>query len=117
MQYQRVEQAIGDDQLLVLFVNVDTAEMVDPSAFLQALADDAAARRAKGWRLASVSAMPMRQTGTLGNVFWQTGGQYATQVGLLAIYSAGAPTEDSKEMAAANPTPTTEARPVTGLTT
>ena len=61
--------------------------MVDPSAFVQALADDASARRPNGWRLVSVSALPLRQTGTLGNVFWQSGGQYATQAGLLAIYA------------------------------
>jgi hypothetical protein len=98
MQYHKLEQSAGDDQLLVLFVNQDTAEMVDPSAFLQALSEDAAARRPKGWRLVSVSAMPLRQTGTLGNVFWQTGGQYATQAGLLAIYSS-APTSDDATVA------------------
>jgi len=88
MQYQRLEQAAGDDQLLVLFVNQDTAEMVDPSAFLQALSDDAAARRREGWRLVSVSEFPLRQMGTAGNVFFQSGGQFATMVGLLAIYAA-----------------------------
>jgi hypothetical protein len=88
MQYQRLEQTVGDDQLLVLFVNaVDPAQMVDPSAFLQALAEDAAARRQNGWHLVSISAMPIRQAGALGSVFWQTGGQYATQAALLAIYS------------------------------
>ena len=91
MQYDKVELAAGDDQLLVLFVNQDTAQMVNPAAFAQALADDAKARRPKGWRLVSVSSLPMRQTGTAGNVLFQSGGQYATQEGLLAVYAAEPP--------------------------
>ena len=91
MQYDKVELAAGDDQLLVLFVNQDTAQMVNPSAFAQALADDAKARRPNGWRLVSVSSLPMRQTGTAGNVLFQSGGQYATQEGLLAVYAAEPP--------------------------
>ena len=114
MQYQRLEQAVGDDQLLVLFVNQDTSEMVDPSAFLQALADDAVARRTKGWRLVSVSAMPLRQMGTLGNVFWQTGGQYATQAGLLAIYAVDAA---FKPEPLAEPAPNVKVAPIERLTT
>ena len=91
MQYDKMELAAGDDQLIVLFVNQDTAQMVDPSAFAQALADDAKARRPNGWRLVSVTSLPMRQTGTAGNVFFQSGGQYATQEGMLAVYAADPP--------------------------
>ena len=91
MQYDRLEIPAGDDQLIVVFVNQDTAQMVDPSAFAQALADDAKARRPNGWRLVSVSSLPMRQTGTAGNVLFQSGGQYATQEGLLAVYAAEPP--------------------------
>ena len=91
MQYDRLEIPAGDDQLIVVFVNQDTAQMVDPSAFAQALADDAKARRPNGWRLVSVSSLPMRQTGTAGNVLFQSGGQYATQEGLLAVYAAELP--------------------------
>ncbi len=90
MQYDKMELAAGEDQLIVLFVNQDTSQMVDTSAFAQALADDAAARR-PNWRLVSVSSLPMRQTGTAGNVFFQSGGQYATQEGLLAVYAAEPP--------------------------
>ena len=91
MQYDKVELAAGDDQLLVLFVNQDTAQMVNPAALAQALADDAKARRPNGWRLVSVSSLPMRQTGTAGNVLFQSGCQYATQEGLLAVYAAEPP--------------------------
>ena len=91
MQYDRLEIPAGDDQLIVVFVNQDTAQMVDPSAFAQALADDAKARRPNGWRLVAVTSLPMRQTGTAGNVLFQSGGQYATQEGLLAVYAAEPP--------------------------
>ncbi len=83
---QRHEYKAGDDQLMVVFVNNDQMQMVNPHVFAQALATDATVRRSRGWRLVSVSSMPMRQMGTAGNVFFQSGGQYATQAGLIALF-------------------------------
>jgi len=91
MQYERLELPAGDDQLIVVFVNQDSAQMLDPSGFAQALADDATARRLQGWRLVAVSSLPMRQMGTAGNVLFQSGGQYATQAGMIAVYAAEPP--------------------------
>ena len=93
MQYERLELPAGDDQLIVVFVNQDSAQMLDPSGFAQALADDATARRLQGWRLVAVSSLPMRQMGTAGNVLFQSGGQYATQAGMIAVYAAELPPE------------------------
>jgi len=91
MEYSKLELPVGDDQLIVLLVNSDLGYLIDPSAFAQALADDAAARRPTGWKLISVSSMPMRQAGTAGNVLFQSGGQFATQASVLAIYSRDLP--------------------------
>ncbi|HEY5519748.1 MAG TPA: hypothetical protein VIK08_03745 [Candidatus Limnocylindrales bacterium] len=91
MQYDKLELSAGDDQLIVVFVNQDTSQMVDPSAFAQALADDATARRPNGWRLVSIGSVPMRQAGTAGNVLFQSGGQFETQAGLIALYVAEPP--------------------------
>jgi len=85
MQYSRLELPAGDDQLVVLLVNEDSAATVDPSGFAQAIADDAAARRAAGWRLVSFSALPLRQSAT---TMFQGSGQFATQAGLIQFYSA-----------------------------
>lgn len=78
---------VGDSQLLVLYVTGDTGTMVDPVAVTGAIASDADARRVDGWRLASLTSLPLRQTGTTGNVFFQSGGAYATQEGLIALYT------------------------------
>lgn len=86
MEYSRLELPAGDDQLIVMFVNEDTGSHFDIGAFGNALAEDAAARRANGWRLMSVASMSMRQSGTAGNVLFQSGGQYATQAALIATY-------------------------------
>ncbi len=86
MQYSKLELPAGDGQLIVMFVNDDTGDSFEVSAFGTAVADDAAERRKDGWRLMSVASLTMRQVGTAGNVLFQTGGQYATQAALIATY-------------------------------
>ncbi len=82
-----LEYPAGEDQLVVIFVNEDDASAVDPEALATELAEDAARRRTAGWRLSSIASMPTRQMGTAGNILFQSGGQYATQVALIAVYS------------------------------
>jgi hypothetical protein len=86
VQYSKVELPAGEGQLIVMFVNEDAGDSIEVGAFGNALADDAAERRKEGWRLMSVASMPLRQTGTAGNVLFQSGGQYATQAALIATY-------------------------------
>ena len=86
MEISRVELPAGEDQLIVMFVNRDSSGRIDVETFGNAVATDAAQRRAQGWRLMSVASLGMRQMGTAGNMFFQSGGQYATQAALLATY-------------------------------
>jgi hypothetical protein len=86
VQYSKLELPAGEGQLIVMFVNEDNGRDLDVGAFGTALAEDAKARRDDGWRLMSVASMSMRQTGTAGNVLFQSGGQYATQAVLMATY-------------------------------
>jgi hypothetical protein len=72
--------------MIVLYVNQDNAEQIDPGRVAHQLALDAARLRAEGWELGSVSSMPLRQMGTAGNIMFQSGGQFATQVTLIALY-------------------------------
>lgn len=90
MQYDRLELPAGDDQLIVLYVNTDTAQSVQVATFINEIALDAAHLRSNGWRLRSVASVPMREVGTTGNVLFQSGGGYATQVALVAVFIAGA---------------------------
>ena len=86
IEIYKLEQPAGDDQLMVAFVNRDEHAQVDIQALLTEVGEDAAARRRDGWRLVSVGGLPMRQMGTAGNVLFQSGGQYATQVAVVAVY-------------------------------
>jgi hypothetical protein len=80
------ELPAGDDQAIVLYVNDDQGSMIDAVGFTNELAKDADLRRADGWRLQSVASLPLRQAGTAGNVLFQSGGQFITQVALIALY-------------------------------
>ena len=86
MKFSRLELPAGDGQLVVIFVNEDTGGAVDVGILGNEAAADAAERRAQGLRLMSLASMPLRQLGTAGNVLFQSGGQYATQAGLIAAY-------------------------------
>jgi hypothetical protein len=83
----KLERPAGDGQLLVAFVNRDESEQIDLEALLDEVTRDAAAREPEGWRLVSVGGLPMRQMGTAGNILFQSGGQYATQVAVVAVYA------------------------------
>lgn len=83
----RLEQPAGDDQLIVVYVNRDGGGAVDIGALFNEVGRDAARLRGEGWRLVSVGSTPVRQMGTAGNIFFQSGGQYATQIAVSAVYS------------------------------
>jgi hypothetical protein len=80
--------------MIVTFVNRDEGAVIDVESLLSELADDAAARESAGWRLVSVGGLPMRQMGTAGQVVFDSGGQFATQAVVVAVYArwAGAAT-------------------------
>lgn len=81
----------GQSQLIVAFVNQDDSSKIDVDAFLKAVAEDAAKKEQEGWRLVSVGGLPMRQMGTAGNILFQSGGQYATQAAVVAVYARERP--------------------------
>lgn len=71
----------------MLYVNRDAGAAVDVAALMSEVGKDAARLRAEGWRLVSVGSLHMRQMGTAGNILFQSGGQYATQTAVSAVYS------------------------------
>ncbi len=76
----------GPDQLLVLYSTEDTGDVINILDVWKAVASDAAKRAAEGWHIATMTVTPLRQTGTAGNVLFQTGGQYATQIAVTVAY-------------------------------
>ena len=87
IEIYKLEHPAGEDQLIVAFVNRDESSQIDVQAMLAEVGRDAAERERDGLRLVSVGGLPMRQTGTAGNVLFQSGGQFATQVAVVAVYA------------------------------
>ncbi|MFN8138127.1 MAG: hypothetical protein U0R79_11280 [Propionicimonas sp.] len=76
--------------LVVSFASDDTGEMVDLDAFARQVGDSIVQRTADGWRLISSSVVTLRQVGTMGNMMFQSGGQYATQLGAVIVFQRDA---------------------------
>jgi hypothetical protein len=83
---ERIEYDAGPDQVIVLFVTEDYGEPLDPGEIFQAVADEARNRSTAGWRIVSVSTMPVRQMGTAGNIFFQSGGQFASKAAVAVVF-------------------------------
>ncbi len=81
-----LERPAGADRLIAAFINRDSGGQVDVEALMTYAAGDAVRRAPQGWRLWSLGALPIRQLGTAGNVLFQSGGGYETQVALVAVY-------------------------------
>ena len=81
-----MEYAAGTTQKVVVYVSGDDGSPVDFDELLRAFAEDAARLEAEGWRVVSTTVLPLRQTGTAGNILFQSGGQYATKAALSVVY-------------------------------
>lgn len=88
---ERIEYDAGPDQTIVLFVTEDYGGPLDPAAIFQAVADEARDRETSGWRIVSVSTMPVRQMGTAGNIFFQSGGQFASKAAVAVVFGRTGP--------------------------
>jgi hypothetical protein len=81
------EAPAGPDQQFVTYVSDDNGGGAPVEWFVQkVVAPDAERRAADGWEIVSASVLPIRQVGTAGNVFFQSGGQYATQLSAVVLY-------------------------------
>ena len=78
---------VGPKQCIVLYISDDTGSMVEPEPLWNRIAGHATQLNADGWGIVSTSVMPMRQAGTAGNMLFQSGGQYATQVAVTVVYA------------------------------
>jgi hypothetical protein len=83
----RMEYAAGENQKVVLYISDDTGGPVEWEELFTAFTAEAARWEAKGWRVVATSVLPLRQTGTAGNILFQSGGQYATKAALSVVYA------------------------------
>lgn len=82
----RSEHAAGQDQLIVVFIPDDFGVELDPEKVYAEIAADAAGREADGWRIATISTMPLRHAGTM---FGNDGSGYQTKAGVAVVYARG----------------------------
>jgi hypothetical protein len=83
----RMEYAAGENQKVVLYISDDTGGPVKWDELFTAFTAEAAQWEPDGWRVVATSVLPLRQTGTAGNILFQSGGQYATKAALSVVYA------------------------------
>lgn len=73
----------GPDQVIVLYQPADVSVELDPVGIFSQIASDAAVRAETGYRIVSVTSMPLRHAGTyLG----QEGSGFETKVAVVVVY-------------------------------
>ena len=82
-----MEYAAGSSQKVVVYVSEDTGGPVDFAELMQGFTEEAARLELDGWRVMATTVLPLRQTGTAGNILFQSGGQYATKAALAVTYA------------------------------
>jgi hypothetical protein len=79
----RQEFEAGPDQLLVVYQPEDVSVELDPGSIFSQIADDAAARAEAGFRIVSLTSMPLRHAG----VYVGRGGSgVETKVAVAVVY-------------------------------
>jgi hypothetical protein len=82
------EFSAGAKRRMVTYLSEDDGSPVNLDAFAARVSAAAETEAARGWQIVSFNVFPIRQTGTAGNVFFQSGGQYATQLAAVVVYGA-----------------------------
>ena len=77
----------GAGQTIVVYVSVDTSDEVDPGSLYGEIAQDAAARFAKGQRIISVAATPLRHS---QGFMSRQGSGYETKISVAVVYASSA---------------------------
>ena len=81
----QTELSAGPNQKIVVYVSDDTGGEIDPAGLYGAIAQDAEARAASGWRIVSTAAVPVRHAGTF---LGRDGSGYETKVSVAVVYAA-----------------------------
>jgi hypothetical protein len=84
---ERNEHMAGNSQKIVVYVSDDAGVGLDPDLIFEYVATFAGSEEDQGWRILSMTVMPLRQMGTAGNIVFQSGGQYATQAAVAVVYA------------------------------
>jgi hypothetical protein len=74
----------GPNQKIVVYLSEDTGTEIDPTGLYGAIAQDAEARAASGWRIVSTAAVPVRHAGAF---LGREGSGYETKVSVAVVYA------------------------------
>jgi hypothetical protein len=81
----------GPDQVIVVYTPADTGDELDPLAIAGEVAADAAARAADGFRIVSMTNMPLRHAGAYVG---RQGSGYETSTAVHVVYARVSATSD-----------------------
>jgi hypothetical protein len=81
----QTELSAGPNQKIVVYVSDDTGVEIDPAGLYGAIAQDAEARAASGWRIVSTAAVSVRHAGAF---LGREGSGYETKVSVAVVYAA-----------------------------
>ncbi|MEO8272762.1 MAG: hypothetical protein ABI620_01680 [Chloroflexota bacterium] len=76
----------GPDQVLVVYQPADVGTELDPLQIFGDVAADATSRAADGFRIISMTSMPLRHAGAM---FGNDGSGYQTKVSVAVVYERG----------------------------
>jgi len=84
------EYPVGDSQLIVTY-RTDAWEQTQDGGYSDSIisfaTQDAASRAADGWRIASWDTLTIGFSGTAGNLLFNSGGGFATDVAIAVVYT------------------------------
>lgn len=73
----------GQDQVLVVYLPADVGTELDPLQIFGDVASDASARATDGFRIVSMTSMPLRHAGAM---FGNDGSGYQTKASVAVVY-------------------------------
>ena len=77
------EFVAGPDQVIVVYQPADTSVELDAQAIVSQIAEDATLRAEDGFRILSMTSMPLRHGGT---IFGNNGSGFETKVAVAVVY-------------------------------
>ena len=79
----KTEWQIGLNQVIVVYVSVDTSEEVDPMIFFADIADDAKQYAGQGFRISAMTGLPLRHTAVF---MGRDGSGYQSKACVTVVY-------------------------------
>ncbi len=86
-QDEATEFDLGNGQVIVVYVSIDTGEQIDPTTLYRSVAGHARERAARGQRIVSMTSMPLRHSAV---ILGRDGSGFQTMAAVAVVYETPA---------------------------